>query len=322
MNIDSAIDNFIDGYFSTCQRSGKTRTAYRIDLRQCREYFGDIELESLTPASIEKLASDLRDRGYTPVSIRRKCATLRVFLAYWVRKGILGTSPFWKLRLHLGTQKQLPRNLSATDAKRLVEHAWASAVRPEEATLSAANKSFLAFRNLVLIEILFATGIRVGELVALRVGDWREDERTLNIRGKGSRQRLTPLPDDHSSKLIGEYLHLRKGVGVDEEALFLNAIGRPLSTQGVSRVLNLLAVDAQITTRVTPHMLRHTVATLLLRHGADIRAVQELLGHASIVTTQRYTHVSTEHLASALRLHHPTQHLNLSRRFGLAKANR
>src|SRR5437588_4487849 len=112
MNIATAIDNFTTGYFSTCQRSDKSREAYRIDLTQCRNYFGDVELESLTPASVEGLASDLRGLGYASVTVRRKCATLRVFLGYWVRKGVLETSPFWKLRLDLGTQKLLPRNLS------------------------------------------------------------------------------------------------------------------------------------------------------------------------------------------------------------------
>src|SRR5438067_2197474 len=105
VNLQVAIDDFLLGYFSTCQRSRKTQDAYTIDLDQCRRHFGSIEVTSITPTCIESLANALRSKGYAPVSIRRKCATLRVFFAYWVRKGHLETSPFWKLRLDLGTQK-------------------------------------------------------------------------------------------------------------------------------------------------------------------------------------------------------------------------
>jgi site-specific recombinase XerD len=107
------------------------------------------------------------------------------------------------------------------------------------------------------------------------------------------------------------YCASRRGIGADNEALFLNAAGGRLSTQGVARMVTQYAKTAGIMVKVTPHMIRHTLATLLLRFGADIRVVQEVLGHASIATTQRYTHVSKEHMLSTLRARHPNHHLNI-----------
>jgi site-specific recombinase XerD len=153
--------------------------------------------------------------------------------------------------------------------------------------------------------------MRVGELVSLTLRDWQEDERTFVVRGKGSRQRLAYLPDDRSLKAVQSYMTHRKAMNIGHEALFVNFAGKQISTQGISRVVSETATAAELTRRVTPHMIRHTVATLLLRYGADIRIVQEVLGHASIATTQRYTHVSKEHLFSALRAQHPNHHLNI-----------
>jgi integrase/recombinase XerC len=122
---------------------------------------------------------------------------------------------------------------------------------------------------------------------------------------------LALLPDERSLKALQMYIDQRKVKELGHDSLFVNFAGKPISTQGVSRVLAETAKAAEIVQRVTPHMIRHTVATLLLRYGADIRVVQEVLGHASIATTQRYTHVSKEHLFSALRTQHPNHHLKI-----------
>ncbi|HZU28987.1 MAG TPA: tyrosine-type recombinase/integrase [Bryobacteraceae bacterium] len=177
--------------------------------------------------------------------------------------------------------------------------------------VSPSDIRFLGFRNAAAIELLFATGIRVGELVMLDVNDWIDDDQAFLIKGKGSRQRLAVLPDGRSAACVRTYLQCRSAMQVGHRALLVNASGGRLSTQGVARALAELAEAAGIGTRVTPHMLRHTVATLLLRNGADIRVVQEVLGHASIAMTERYTHVSKEHLRSTLKAHHPNNHLAL-----------
>jgi site-specific recombinase XerD len=178
--------------------------------------------------------------------------------------------------------------------------------------LTASDPYLLALRNVALLEVLFATGIRVGELVSLTLADWSEDDASFVVKGKGSRQRLAFLPDHRSVTALKDYLGRRRTLKVDHDAVFISATGRRLSEQGVARMLANLAPEAGITNRLTPHMIRHTVATLLLRQGADIRVVQEILGHSSIATTQRYTEVSKEHMRATLRAHHPSHHMGIN----------
>jgi site-specific recombinase XerD len=128
-------------------------------------------------------------------------------------------------------------------------------------------------------------------------------ERSLLIHGKGRRERLAFFVEPHSYELIASYVAAR--VPLPGSALFVNASGLPISTQTVANVIRALCLAAGVTKRVTPHTFRHTVATLLLRNGADLRVVQEILGHASITMTQRYTHVAKEHVRGALERHHP-----------------
>jgi integrase/recombinase XerD len=268
-------------------------------------------LQAVEPGTLEEWATSMRSDGYSGTSVRRKFATARVFFAYWLRKGILEQSPLWRIRLDLGRELILPRSLSPGEAQRLMEEAWRGVDTSQTVIFTPRDPRFLCMRNLVAMEILFATGMRIGELVNLRLVDWQEDETSLLVRGKGSRQRLAFLPDERSRKALRTYLWHRAGAGLNHDALLVNASGKSISTQGIARRITEAAVRATIATRVTPHMIRHTVATLLLRYGADIRVVQEVLGHASISTTQRYTHVAKDHLLATLRKCHPNHHLSI-----------
>jgi site-specific recombinase XerD len=154
--------------------------------------------------------------------------------------------------------------------------------------------------------------MRVGELINLTVNDWRDVEASFLVNGKGSTQRLAILPDERSIGAVRAYLGVRSSIAPSSSYLFLSIHGHRLLSQGVSAILRSVAQSAEIPSRVTPHMIRHTVATLLLTHGADIRIVQEVLGHASILTTQRYLHVSKELLRAALRLRHPTHYMHVA----------
>jgi site-specific recombinase XerD len=322
VQIDHAVEQFIAGYFSTSLRSTKTKVAYSTDLAQFKAYFGAQKaIELIEVESLERWAAELIARGYSPVSVRRKFATVRVFFGYWVRKGTIRSSPLWRIRLDLGREHRLPRNLTATDTKRLVEQAWARVFPLQSAISIPSDRYFLARRDLAIVEVLFTTGMRVGELVSLDISDWDDDETCFLVKGKGFRQRLAILPDERSLAALRHYLTYRTKMPLGHNALLINASGVRIAAQGVARMLTRLAEDAKISMRVTPHVLRHTVATLLLRHGADIRVVQEVLGHTSITTTQRYTHVTKEHLRSTLRGHHPNYHLGIDtpeRLFGIA----
>ncbi len=312
MQLEQAVETFMAGYFSTCKRSVKTYAAYRTDLVQLEHHFGaSTPIQMISADCLERWAQEMCSRGYAAVSVRRKFATVRVLFAYWVRRGFLDTSPLWRIRLDLGRERLLPRSLTISDMKRLIEQAWRGVDFASRDLLGLRDPRFLSVRNVAMVEILFATGIRAGELVSLGVRDWREDDSAFVVMGKGSRQRLAVMPDDRSRRAVKMYLFDRMTTDLGHDWLFVNASGKKISPQSVTRVIARLAQDAGCEARVTSHMIRHTVATLLLRYGADIRVVQEVLGHASIATTQRYTYISKEHLLSTLHVCHPNYHLNI-----------
>lgn len=317
MQLNQAISEFLDGYFSTHERSAKTRTAYRSDLEQFAVFAGNqIELQSVSAILIENWTRQLRAKGYSPASMRRKVVVLKVFCAYWLRRDELSESPFWRVKLSLGRIQQLPKALTSVEMQSLLAQAARScavAHVPRKADVLAKGqrtitsfRRYRAFRNLALIDLLFATGIRVGEASSLNMEDFTVAELAFKISGKGGRNRLAFLVDTQSVKIQSRHLEIRSRLNCETSALFVNATGQRLSTQGMSNIIAQFRRDAGIERHITPHMLRHTVATLLLRNGMDIRVVQEFLGHASIATTQRYTYVAKEHLIGELKKRHPS----------------
>jgi integrase/recombinase XerD len=308
-----SIDQFFNGYFSTHERSPKTRIAYRSDLDQAAAYAGkDFFLTSLNPSFIENWAADLRLKNYSPASMRRKMVVLKVFCSYWVRKGVLNESPFWRVKLSFGRIAQLPRSLSESEMRGLLFHAkkYQDTVKlSRKGAVLAQGKTlsqYRAIRNLALVDLLFATGMRVGEVSALSIEDFAVSESVFRVKGKGGRDRLAFVVDEQTRRIQQEHLEWRCRITCTSRALFLNASGERLSTQGIANIISQFRKDAGIERHITPHMLRHTVATLLLRNGVDIRIVQEFLGHASIATTQRYTHITKDHLVQVLRERHPS----------------
>jgi site-specific recombinase XerD len=317
MKLTEAIADFLNGYFSTHERSKKTRTAYGSDLEQFGAYAGkNFDLKSLGGGFIEDWAAHLRKEGYCPASMRRKMVVLKVFCSYWVRRGVLTESPFWRVRLSLGRIEQLPRALTEGEMLGLLSHAGrcqvAACVPRKQSILarghsaSSSTREYRALRNLALVDLLFATGMRVGEASSLDLEDFRETELVFRVRGKGGRDRLAYVVDEQTVRIQRQHREARLLLVSESPALFLNASGHRLSTQGMANIIAQFRRDAGIERHITPHMLRHTVATLLLRNGMDIRVVQEFLGHASIATTQRYTHVVKEHLIGELKKHHPS----------------
>jgi integrase/recombinase XerD len=327
MQINQAINEFLSGYFSTHERGKKTEAAYRSDLAQFRAFASDeLILSSLDGSIIERWAAYLRQEEYSPASIRRKIVVLKVFCFYWVRKGDLKESPFWRVKLSIGRVEQLPRALTEREMRALLRRAWRdystqSDVRigPEATSHTpviwkASSCDYRSLRDLALIDLLFATGIRVGEASALDMRDFFVRESVFRVQGKGGRDRLAFIVDEETVRIQRAHLEVRGHIKTESPALFINASGRRLSTQGITNVIARLRREARIKRHVTPHMLRHTVATLLLKNDVDIRVVQEFLGHASIATTQRYTHVTKEHMVRVLRKRHPSLSLRASKR--------
>ena len=317
MHLNQACVKFIGGYFSTNERTKKTKAAYLSDLRQFCVFAGEgCVLKSLSGALIERWCAHLRERSYSPTSIRRKMVVLKVFCSYWVRRGSLRESPFWRVKLSYGRVEQLPRALTAREMRKLLAQArkndsagtasgGADALTRADA-LRASSPEYRSIRNLALVDLLFATGLRVGEASSLNVQDYFMRESVFRVKGKGGKDRLAVVVDEETVRIQRRYMEARASIETRSHALFVNSSGGRLTTQGIANVVAQLREAAGIERRVTPHMLRHTVATLLLRNGVDIRIVQEFLGHASITTTQRYTHVTKEHLIGVLRKRHPS----------------
>lgn len=320
MRLSKASSEFLRGYFSTNERGKKTEAAYRSDLAQFQAFTGQelLSLSAFDGSIIERWAAHLRQEGYSPSSIRRKMVVLKVFCSYWVRKGELKESPFWRVKLSFGRVEQLPRALTEREMRALLKRAWrnympASNGRDgDEAAVQsplvwkASSYDYRVLRDLALIDLLFATGIRVGEASSLNINDFFVREAAFRVHGKGGRDRLAFAVDEKTMRVQRAHLDARRRIKTESQALYINASGSRLSTQGITNVIARLRREARIKRHITPHMLRHTVATLLLSNGVDIRVVQEFLGHASIATTQRYTHITKEHMVRILRKRHPS----------------
>jgi integrase/recombinase XerD len=315
MTLQQAKAEFLSGYFSTHRRAEKTRTAYSSDLKQFETFAGPARtLESFSGSTIEEWAADLRNHDYAPASMRRKMAALKVFCAYWVRRGVMSQSPFWQVKLSFGPIEQLPRTLTVSETRALLAEARKNYVAVTT-SLDAAHPvdcngrlkyAYRTLRNSALVDLLFATGVRVGEVATLDLADYVVKESAFKIHGKGGRDRLAFAVDKTTRQIQQTHVALRMRIASPTSALFLNVSGNRLSTQGIAAIISRLCKNGGIERRVTPHMLRHTVATLLLRNGADVRVVQEFLGHSSIATTQRYTHISKNHLIGVLQKRHPS----------------
>jgi integrase/recombinase XerC len=241
-------------------------------------------------------------------STGRRLSSLRTFCGFLHREGGLADNPAL-LVPRPKTKSALPRSLTVDDARRLVESPPPPAVKGHPPDVTAA----LVVRDQAILEILYGSGLRAAEAIGLDVGDLERDGRAMSLRvrhGKGRKERLVPLGRKGVDALDGwlagrgVLLALRRGGDGSEPALFLSVRGRRLDVRVLREVVYQAALRAG-TPNVSPHALRHSFATHLLEHGADLRVVQDLLGHADLRTTQRYTHVTLDHLARVYDAAHP-----------------
>ncbi len=248
--------------------------------------------DDVTPASLREFVYALKDAGLAPSSIHRQISALRTYYRFLVGEGHARTNPTERLESPK-RWRSLPTVLTVLEIDRLL-----SAPNPDEP---------LGSRDRALLELGYATGGRVSELVGIKASDVFFEEGIARLFGKGAKQRLVPV----GRRALGAVALYSRSVrptldrGKSKGVLFLNARGGPLSRVGAWGIIKNAAKRAGITKRVTPHTLRHTFATHLLEGGADLRAVQEMLGHADLATTQLYTHVDRDYLRSVHRKYHP-----------------
>jgi len=250
-------------------------------------------LLGVTTDDVRNLMTELRDHNYCKSTVARKLATMRSFYKFLVRRGYLTSNPVTPIRTPK-QDKRLPKYLEVEQIEKLLAN-------PDTTTLLGA-------RDRAMLETLYSTGIRVSELIALDVGDVDLASSVVRVAGKGKKRRVIPLGPG-AVKQILHFLDMRRNdprVGSFEvEALFINKHGKRLSTRSVRRKLDKYLLDAGLDLSVSPHTLRHSFATHMLQRGADLRSVQEMLGHQSLSTTQIYTHLSGQTVKESYDKSHP-----------------
>lgn len=298
--------------------SPHTLKNYAIDLQQFRTFLraggspqpepaasgierGDTLGRAIEPAAIDSLAirafvADLHRRGIARSSIARKLATLRSFFRYLCREGVLAANPA-KLVPTPKLPKRLPAYLTVDEVDRLL--------------VSPGEKDAASARNLAILELFYASGIRLSELTGLDLRDMDIREGLVLVKGKGSKERIVPVGSKATAALrcyLGrrsELIQRSKRGAPEPVALFLNRQGGRLSPRSTARIVLKYLNWSGLGPKITPHGLRHSYATHLLQAGADLRAIQELLGHSRLSTTQRYTHLNLDHLMEVYDKAHP-----------------
>lgn len=277
--------------------SADSLKAYAGDLGQLAEFLRERNLDLnqpvvITAGDLEAWVASLFRMGYAKSSMARKLAAARGFFRFLYRRGKIVVNPAQDL--HDPKQEtRYPRVLNIDETFRLLD------CEPQ------AQSSALAARDLALVELLYGSGLRISEALALNVGDAGPDQRCMRILGKGARERLCPLSDTCIDALA-RWLSVRPLVAdSDETALFVGSRGKRLNRRQANRIINDLCIAAGLQAPVSPHALRHSFATHLLGSGADLRSVQELLGHKRLATTQRYTHLSLERIIAIYDKAHP-----------------
>jgi integrase/recombinase XerC/integrase/recombinase XerD len=291
MNVQEAIADFLQHGQAERNLSDRTLRAYHSDLSQFHVHVSDASMVDITPEHLEEYLDKLGLAPYRDTSIRRKVAALKVFFRYLEEKGVVSESPARKLKIKRPVENRVPTVLSQREVRALLtapkdQIGELSAMRDQSA--GGRNRYFCAVRDNVILELLFSTGIRIGELVALNVTDVNLDGHQVQITGRGTRGRLVSLTSDGLVGAIANYLELRGERSLDTQALFVGRSGTRLTIYSIENIFKKHVRLAEIKRHVTPHALRHTMAAMLVSSGTDIRAVQEMLGHASILSTQVY----------------------------------
>jgi integrase/recombinase XerC len=295
----NAIDRFLQYLQVERNASDLTVKSYREDLTALNDYLTEArDGQSPAPGDVSVLelrgyVAGMTEAGYAKTTVSRRLASMRSFFRFGQREGLVKNNPAKPLR-NPRLSRNLPHFLSTEELGRLLQ--------------TPPADEPLGLRDRAVLETMYSAGLRVSELVGLNDSDLDFPAGVVRVRGKGRRERLAPI-GSYAARALKRWLAVRKLNSKEpsgpEAPVFVNKFGKRLTTRSVARMLEKHLRQTGLDTRTTPHSLRHSFATHLLDRGADIRSVQELLGHKSLVTTQIYTHVSTAGLREAYERAHP-----------------
>jgi tyrosine recombinase XerC len=284
------MNRYIDKFMSYMEieknYSKHTILNYRLDLNEFVKFIDKVSVEKVDYQHFRRFLAQLRKKEHRPRTLARKLSSLRSFFKFLHREDIIKENPA-VLLVTPKLDRPLPKFLSEKEMAKFIE--------------SPSLKKEMGLRDRAILEMLYSTGIRVSELVGLNVEDVDLLSNVAKVAGKGKKERIVPV-GDQALKIVRRYLEKRKHKSY---ALFLNKFGKRLSDRSIRNIVDKYIKKACIGQNISPHTLRHSFATHLLDRGADLRFVQELLGHASLSTTQIYTHVTTDKLKKVYDQAHP-----------------
>lgn len=288
--------------------SSKTMRAYDIDINQFLEKFITYKIKKISKFDLKDYVENLYIYSYKIKTIKRKIAVLKAFFNYLEFEELIDINPFRKLKLSLKEPKLLPKTLELKEIKVILKHLYHL---KNNFTNRESFSYKLLVRDIVSIEILFSTGIRVSELSNLKKDEINIKLGIIKIFGKGSKERIIQICDKEVLNLLKEYTKLFNFDKNTNEYFLLNRLNKNFSEQCIRNMLQKYQKELGLK-YITPHMFRHSFATLLLEEGVDIRYIQNMLGHASISTTQIYTKVNVKHQRKLLNTKHPRRNFNFS----------
>ena len=259
------------------------------------------KLEWQEKKSIEKYIESLHTT-YKPKSVKRKIASLKAFFHYTELEELIEANPFHKIQIKYKEPFILPKTIPSKNIEMIFNYAY-----QVKRNAQTEYGNAVALRNVLILELLFATGMRISELCSLTIEQVDFTDYIIKIYGKGSKERLIQICNKNVQRLLDEY----KNMLADKKYFFTNRLHKRLSEQSVRNMINNYTILSGVSLHITPHMFRHSFATLLLEEDVDIRYIQQMLGHSSITTTQIYTHISINKQKNILTEKHPRNKLNI-----------
>ena len=286
--IDKLIEDFLRYLLIDKGYSKNTISSYKIDLDRFNDYFNNKNINDIDSNDLKNYIKSL---DLNEKSISRTISCLKSFYKFLIIEKVIKDNPTDGLYMPK-VKKSLPNIMSVEDVTKL---------------LDIKLDDHFSYRNKAMLELMYATGLRVSELVELKLNDVDFSDDIVRIMGKGSKERIIPM-GDFAKTYLEEYIYNHRNLmlkGNNCEYIFLNNHGKKMTRQGFFKIIKKLASDVGISTEISPHTLRHSFASHLLKYGADLRTIQELLGHSDISTTQIYTHVANEELRKNYDEYHP-----------------
>ena len=291
------IKEFLTQLKVTKNLTNKTLLAYQSDINNFIIYLNEIDILKVKQVDILNYINYLSEtKKLKDRSIKRKIVSLKIYYNFLDDNNLISINPFKKLKFKFKQEKRLPKTLQLQEVKKLID-----CIYKDLESSKSEYKIFEATRNVALLELLISTGIRISEAALLKIQDISKSEKTILINGKGRKERQLFILNKYVLSSLKNWLTIRKTSSPKCNNIFINKYGNPLSIHSIENIFRKYKTLSNINIKATPHYLRHTFATNLLTNGADLRSVQEILGHSSISTTQIYLEISSNRKKQVLQ---------------------